>query len=602
MSAAKPVDLSRVVVILGSFVGVDDVLGLSENSRYEFLPPTDGGDSWKGGQSAQELEPPLLCLTIGKHMFDPRGWVGGSHSDSDMCDLQLAVNNQTGISRRFIRFDISPVTHKPRVTVLSDKKIRIWDGDSFMTCRSGQPTEFSRPVTIDLGAVRFRAWPPLRTAAEGRKYKRRAAEFSEDILRAVPKYLPSISSQPETAGHNVRYGRHGAVYVNELGLSSRGMCASVMMVEDRTTGRVFGAKEPYYKTSDSADAARKRFEALQREYEHIIQLEHPHIVKAYDLVLAEDVTLPPWMIVEYIPLNLREALADLDKGDRPTVLTHLLSALHHMHMRGITHRDVKPDNALVQRRGQEFTVKLADFGTSKHDAAGGMDTFTGTEIYMAPELFEKPRRYTNKVDMWAIGLIGMGLFTSWDPATDDEWDPGDFGPWMRNVILPHVAEAPEHFRPLLKGLLRKNPEKRWNALKCLKWLWKPTWADHDLAGIDEQTGTGEMGAITRKRAASTTSEDLFKADGHERRNPGPNTRHARVYTVPPAKHHSDESTLPDTLSPGFLESEPISVPSTPFADEGLSDEVDEEDEECGDGSDTDLDYDWREDGGQAKKK
>jgi len=110
------------------------------------------------------------------------------------------------------------------------------------------------------------------------------------------------------------------------------------------------------------------------------------------------------MIVEYIPQNLLEALPDFDERERQTVLTHLSSALHHMHANTITHRDVKPDNALVQGRGQELTIKLADFGTSKHNAAGKMDTFTGTLIYMAPELFKKPRRYTDKVDMWSLEL------------------------------------------------------------------------------------------------------------------------------------------------------------------------------------------------------
>lgn len=276
MATGKAVDLSKVVLILGSFVGVNDILKLSENSRYEFLPPTGDADvSWKGGQSEeQELEPPFLCLTIREYLFDPQGWVLGSHSDSDECDLQLAVNNQTGISRRFIRVDISPATHNPRMTVLSDRKIRIQDGDRILPCRPGEPMEFSRPVTIDLGAVSFRAWPPKRTTTEDREYNRMARVFSEDILRAMPKYMPSIKRQPETAKHNVRYGGNGAVYVNEWGVESKGMCASVMMVKDRTTGNIFGAKEPYYKTSDDHDTARKRFEALQREYEHIMRLDH----------------------------------------------------------------------------------------------------------------------------------------------------------------------------------------------------------------------------------------------------------------------------------------------------------------------------------------
>ena len=95
------------------------------------------------------------------------------------------------------------------------------------------------------------------------------------------------------------------------------------------------------------------------------------------------------MIIEYIPLNLLETLTDLNKRDRLTVLTYLSSTLYYIHMRGITYRDIKPDNALVQRQGQELIIKLADFSTLKRNAIRKIDTFTRTEIYMAPELFVK---------------------------------------------------------------------------------------------------------------------------------------------------------------------------------------------------------------------
>lgn len=221
---SRPDNFAKVVLMLGSFVGVDDILGLSENSRYAFRPP--GDDAWKGGQT-QELTPPFLRLEVKEHLFDPLGWVIGSDSDSDKCDLQVSETNQTGISRRLLRVDISPVTHNPRITVLSSRTVRIRDGEKVLICGPQECTEFSRPVTIDLGAVTFRAWRPNRTASEKRDYARWAREFSQDILGAVPKYIPSIQSQPETVTHNIRCGKNGAVYVNDWGGGSRGMCAAV---------------------------------------------------------------------------------------------------------------------------------------------------------------------------------------------------------------------------------------------------------------------------------------------------------------------------------------------------------------------------------------
>ena len=274
MPAANPGDLSKVVLILGSFVGVNDILKLSDNSRYEFLPPAQNA-AWKGDQpEAEAFNPPFLCLRIGENMFDPQGWVCGSHGDSDRCDVQVATTNQTGISRRFIRFDISPRTHYPRVSVLSDKMIRLRAPGKTLVCRPGESTEIRGSVTLDLGAVTFRAWIPRRTVAEHREYTRFARAFSQDAMLALPKYLPTIYSQPETATHNVRYGRNNTVYVAGWGIESKGMHASVMMVKERTTGVTFGAKEPYYRSTDSPDVARKRFETLQREYEDTMKLDH----------------------------------------------------------------------------------------------------------------------------------------------------------------------------------------------------------------------------------------------------------------------------------------------------------------------------------------
>ncbi|KAL7812381.1 kinase-like domain-containing protein [Trichoderma aethiopicum] len=127
--------------------------------------------------------------------------------------------------------------------------------------------------------------------------------------------------------------------------------------------------------------------------------------------------------------------------------------LGNMYLIRRANRDVKPDNVLIQKRGQSLTAKLADFGTSKRDDGAKMDTFTGTELYMAPGLFQRPRCYADNVDIWFLGLIAIQLFTPWSPALDNEWDVNDFGPWIRNVILANIAESPRQFRPLLYGLL-----------------------------------------------------------------------------------------------------------------------------------------------------
>lgn len=141
---------------------------------------------------------------------------------------------------------------------------------------------------------------------------RKARKYSEDIIGSIPKPLPPLPSHKKTSAESVRSGTDGAVYVvNRQGMYGRGIHASVMRVKKIGTGEYFGAKELYFKISDNADVARHRFEVLRTEYNHIKRLDHVsrskctdtypmadilcklHIVKAFDLVVAEDLTLPP---------------------------------------------------------------------------------------------------------------------------------------------------------------------------------------------------------------------------------------------------------------------------------------------------------------------
>lgn len=627
MATTGVVDLANIVLILGSFDGAPNILELSENSRYEFTPlgsDVDPQANWKGGQSEQQkLKAPFLCLTFGEHLYSPEGWVAGSSADTDACDLQLAENNQTGISRRYFKIDIDPSTRDPRVTGLSKKALRIIDGDRTVVRGQGEYLQISRPVTIDLGAVSFRAWRPKLKTAQDRLYRKRALDFSRELMDSAPKYFPPLESQPDTVTSNVRYGMNDAVYVNK-GVEAKGMSASVMMVEERTSGEIFGAKEPYYSINDDHGTVRRRWEELSREFKNIIKLDHPHIVKAFEVVLAEDEKQSPWLIMEYIDQSLSPK--DLDERDVPNVLTHLSSALAHMHANGITHRDVKPDNILVRQSlgDQRLIAKLADFGTSRYHGLGCMETFAGTGIYMAPEFWKWPRRYTHKVDMFSLGLIGVQCFTTWDPSADAEWTSHppwtlrQHADWMRKVVLPHVADAPEKFRPLLRGLLRRRAEKRWSASKCLKWLWKIAQAD---AGMDEATGVGERSAseqptevlekdpgieksvgISKKRPASTLGSDSIRSEELRRQSRQKHPSESTSGALGGLPVCDADPSLPDTLTWGdqvpASPSPPPSSAPTPHHDDaefpGTGNDGAEE-EDATDGSDTELENDWHED-------
>src|SRR5438093_5119670 len=111
-----------------------------------------------------------------------------------------------------------------------------------------------------------------------------------------------------------------------------------------------------------AGLARDRafIDRFRREARAAANLSHPNIVQVHDWGQRDGTS---FMVMEYVDgPNLRELLAGagrLEPGQALAVLLQVLAALDHAHRRGIVHRDVKPENALVTREG---SVKVADFG------------------------------------------------------------------------------------------------------------------------------------------------------------------------------------------------------------------------------------------------
>ncbi|KID85244.1 Calcium/calmodulin-dependent protein kinase type IV, partial [Metarhizium majus ARSEF 297] len=458
MSTPVPIDLTDIVLLLADFTGVDDILKLSNNSAYSFTPPSnaeDPGAAWLGQLSAVP-KGPILCLKFGQGMFSAEGWVFGSAPDTDAADIQLSVDNSTGVSKRHFRNDVNPISYHPRLTVLKRSLQLIVQGRTLSAMTANATTEIRAPSICNAHGSTFLAWQPNLTNTQYRK------------------------SGPETISSNVRYGPNGRVYVFQ-GYSGKGASASVMLVQERASKAIFAAKEPYYKISDDAGVRKNRWEELKQEHEYLLPLDHPHIVKVHDIVPAQDDREPAWLIEDYIPDCL--CTQELDEQSAIVVFTHLLSALAYIHSLDIVHRDVKPSNILMK----DDNAILWDFGAARHRVQGKFDTFTGTSIYRAPEFLEESRSYSNKVDMFSCGMILLECFSAWDPRADSEWSGNALNShahakWMREIPLAHIKEVPIHMRPLLRGLLRRYPEKRWSALHSLAWL-----SNHIQGGGDEDS-------------------------------------------------------------------------------------------------------------------
>jgi len=105
-----------------------------------------------------------------------------------------------------------------------------------------------------------------------------------------------------------------------------------------------------------------------------------------------------------------------------TYFHQLVAGLEACHDKGVVHRDLKPDNLLLDKN---FVLKLADFGYSKLSTKGYMYTYVGTRGYMAPEVVDPNQAYTKSCDIWSSGVILFLMYAGFppymEPKKSDWW-------------------------------------------------------------------------------------------------------------------------------------------------------------------------------------
>lgn len=139
-------------------------------------------------------------------------------------------------------------------------------------------------------------------------------------------------------------------------------------------------------------------------------MEHENIVKLYEVYETNNSIYLVMELLEGGELFQRiPFMNNYENTDIKTLMKNLLSALSHMHEKGIMHRDIKPDNILLESAKNDYEIKIADFGLA---AFVNDDEILykrcGTPGFIAPEIIsykEGGQMYNEKCDIFSAGLI-----------------------------------------------------------------------------------------------------------------------------------------------------------------------------------------------------
>ncbi len=250
-----------------------------------------------------------------------------------------------------------------------------------------------------------------------------------------------------------------------LDVLGHGAMASVFRARDTQLGREVAVKVMGMNVATRGQGA----ERFRREAQAVAALKHPGIVEIYDFVdaTAEE---PSYIVAELIEgQTLRRMLDERQARLLPEVAAlmalPLAEALATAHAHGIVHRDVKPDNVMIEHSGDRCRVVITDFGVAH---ITGLETMTasgalvGSPAYMSPEQ-ARAHDVGPGADIWALGVLLYEMATGCLPFPGK--DPFSVIAGIARGTFRRPAQIAATVGPCFEGIvlrcLQPNPAARY---------------------------------------------------------------------------------------------------------------------------------------------
>jgi serine/threonine protein kinase len=333
-----------------------------------------------------------------------------------------------------------------------------------LTAELSAKAEFAPLVVVALQDA-----PPVRPADTARIQRLYGRKIDRDgLIRAITsasrEHNKSMTARRALPDFNQLY-KFGAMTIRGhrciRQVGSGGMCKIYLAESERAATLV--VLKVFSQVPDVSERI-VGFDRFLQEYEIVAGLNHPNIVRIYDLGIADD---HAYIAMEHFPAgDLRQRMKTPVAPEMAlSYLKQMASALEAIHAVGVLHRDLKPANVMLRADG---TLCLIDFGLAKANELDAELTGTreifGTPYYMSPEQGHA-ELIDARSDLYSLGVVYYEMLIGRKPYT---------GASAMEVIYKHKrAELPpidakySSHEPILRRLLAKSPQDRFQSAREL---------------------------------------------------------------------------------------------------------------------------------------
>lgn len=251
--------------------------------------------------------------------------------------------------------------------------------------------------------------------------------------------------------------------------------------------RMFGKKKSAFVDTSAASEHKKDYalktiqlsrisdefiEELRNEIDILRSLDHPNIVKAFEVFENKRQI---YIVMESCSGGDLYARNPYSEKEAAKIVGKLLSAVAYMHASNVCHRDLKFENIMFENTKKNAEIKVIDFGLSKKFIPGKkMSEGVGTIYTMAPQVLQGV--YTSQADLWSIGVITYMLLSSSKPfyARKRRYMIDKIMRCDYNFNGPGWKHVSKEGKSFVSALIMLNPKERLTAEQALDHRWLST--------------------------------------------------------------------------------------------------------------------------------